>query len=128
MVSRGLNCANNDAPGIYSRVKMYLDWILEHGKDGDCAEKGLQDDSSSSEEDSYISELSSSTDEISGDAEDMKLLAEFKEAMQKPNRIDGGAMDAIVLEDEDTLEEEEEDDTEEVIEDGVNETESEDEV
>ncbi len=36
VVSRGLNCANNDAPGIYARVKMYLDWIFKHASSGSC--------------------------------------------------------------------------------------------
>ncbi len=40
VVSRGLNCANNDAPGIYARVKMYLDWIYLHAADGKCVNGG----------------------------------------------------------------------------------------
>ncbi len=36
VVSRGINCANNDAPGIYARVKMYLDWILSNAAEGEC--------------------------------------------------------------------------------------------
>ena len=29
VVSRGLNCANSKAPGVYARVKQYLPWIYE---------------------------------------------------------------------------------------------------
>ena len=36
VVSRGLNCANQDAPGIYPRVKTYLEWIQKHAKEGEC--------------------------------------------------------------------------------------------
>lgn len=36
VVSRGLNCANNDAPGVYARVKMYLPWIYKNARSGEC--------------------------------------------------------------------------------------------
>ena len=29
VVSRGLNCANSKAPGIYTRIKKYIPWIYE---------------------------------------------------------------------------------------------------
>jgi len=39
VVSRGLNCANNEAPGIYARTALYMDWIAEHAKGGECTRR-----------------------------------------------------------------------------------------
>eukprot|EP00095_Tigriopus_kingsejongensis_P005800 maker-scaffold88_size394946-snap-gene-2.25 protein:Tk05800 transcript:maker-scaffold88_size394946-snap-gene-2.25-mRNA-1 annotation:"GH21133" len=36
VVSRGRGCARKDNPGIYTRVKKYLDWIFEHAGDEKC--------------------------------------------------------------------------------------------
>ncbi len=49
VVSRGLNCANNDAPGIYVRVKMYLDWIRKNAEEGECFREEEEEENSSQE-------------------------------------------------------------------------------
>ena len=36
VVSRGLNCASNNAPGIYMRVKKVLKWIEKTARGGNC--------------------------------------------------------------------------------------------
>eukprot|EP00094_Tigriopus_californicus_P014048 TCALIF_13604-PA protein Name:"Similar to KLKB1 Plasma kallikrein (Bos taurus)" AED:0.37 eAED:0.37 QI:101/0/0.2/0.6/1/1/5/0/273 len=37
VVSRGKGCARKDNPGIYTRVKLYLDWIFAHAGDDKCS-------------------------------------------------------------------------------------------
>jgi hypothetical protein len=36
VVSRGYLCAFNNMPGIYSRVKRFLSWIVDNSKSGRC--------------------------------------------------------------------------------------------
>lgn len=40
VVSRGFNCASNNAPGIYVRVKKIREWIRKEVNDGECAKDG----------------------------------------------------------------------------------------
>ncbi len=42
VVSRGFNCASHNLPGIYVRVKRFLEWIrgnIEEGRAEECAGK-----------------------------------------------------------------------------------------
>ncbi len=70
-VSRGLNCANNDAPGIYVRVKMYLDWIKKNAQAGECSQVGLADRN----EDYHVEESAASSEEEVETEERVKVKA-----------------------------------------------------
>ncbi len=79
VVSRGLNCANNDAPGIYARVKMYLGWIYANAREGECPnlerqrkrkmreEKEEEEESDEDEDSSSAGESIEFSDEIGDD-------------------------------------------------------------
>ena len=36
IVARGYGCGNHNSPGIFTRIKMHLDWIKKNTKSGNC--------------------------------------------------------------------------------------------
>ncbi len=101
VVSRGLNCANNDAPGIYARVKMYLGWIYANAKEGECPnlerqrkrkmreekEEEEEEESDEDEDSSSAGESIEFSDEIGDDDEEEETSSILEERRLRLNLL-----------------------------------------
>jgi hypothetical protein len=91
VVSRGLNCANNEAPGIYARTSMYLDWIVENSKEGACKNErppGNKRDGIHKEDiSSLLEEVTATMENGSNEEGVLKLLKKKKEKERKKKLI-----------------------------------------
>jgi len=87
VVSRGLNCANNEAPGIYARTAMYIDWIVQHAQEGECKRRSHLNRDRKQEDLSSLLEEIATEEKGSEEQGVMRLLTERKKKERKKKLI-----------------------------------------